>query len=91
MKEIIYNALTKTETFIERELTPEEVAANLESRKDSLRKQREKECFSIINRGQLWYSQLDVVQLEELEVWYQEWLDVTETLTIPEKPNWLEV
>ena len=55
-----------------------------------LRKQREQECFPIINRGQLWYSTLTAEQYRELQVWYQAWLDVTETLVVPEKPWWLE-
>lgn len=55
-----------------------------------LRKQREQECFPIINRGQLWYSTLTAEQYKELQVWYQAWLDVTETLVAPEKPGWLE-
>ena len=57
---------------------------------NNLRRQREKECFPIINRGQLWYSTLTAVQYSELQVWYQAWLDVTETLVVPEKPGWLE-
>lgn len=55
-----------------------------------LRQRREKECFSIINRGQLWYSTLTAEQYRELQVWYQAWLDVTKTLVIPERPSWLE-
>ena len=57
---------------------------------EELRKQREQECFSIINRGQLWYSTLTTEQYRELQTWYQAWLDVTETLVVPEKPGWLE-
>lgn len=55
----------------------------------NLRSKREKECYSIINRGGLWYDRLTTVQKEELDVWYQAWLDVTETKVIPEKPEWL--
>lgn len=54
-----------------------------------LRKQREKICFPYINRGELWYSRLSDVQITELNTWYQAWLDVTETKTIPETPGWL--
>ena len=56
----------------------------------TLRFKREKECFPIINRGQLWYSTLTAEQYRELQTWYQAWLDVTETLVAPEKPGWLE-
>ena len=57
---------------------------------DNLRALREEECFPIINRGQLWYNTLTTEQIEELNDWYQAWLDVTETKTVPEKPNWLK-
>lgn len=55
----------------------------------NLRFQREKACFPYINRGSLWYGKLTADQSEELNVWYQAWLDVTETKVIPEKPDWL--
>ena len=54
-----------------------------------LRSQREKACFPYINRGYLWYSKLTDEQKEELDVWYQAWLDVTETRQIPDAPEWL--
>lgn len=55
-----------------------------------LRRQREAECFPIINRGQLWYDTLSEEQTVELKEWYQLWLDVTQTKQIPEKPSWLK-
>ena len=63
-------------------LTNDEILENLRSR-------REFECFPIINRGQLWYNNLTDAQVEELKIWYQSWLDVTETKIIPNKPNWV--
>ena len=54
-----------------------------------LRSQREKACFPYINRGYLWYSKLTDVQKETLDLWYQAWLDVTETKVVPEMPEWL--
>ncbi len=62
-----------------------------------LRELRETECFSVINRGALWYAKLTPEQHQELNTWYNAWLDVTdkyqdgidiETL-IPKKPIWL--
>ena len=53
------------------------------------RKQRETECFPIVNRGKLWYDCLSFEQLAELKQWYHDWLDVTKTLVIPVKPKWL--
>lgn len=61
-----------------------------EEQKDNLRKRRETECFSVINRGQLWYEGISLAQLLELRQWYKAWLDVTTTLVAPEKPKWLE-
>lgn len=64
----------------------------------NLRTRRELECFSVVNRGQLWYETLTQTQKEELNTWYRNWLDITynysegidiETI-IPSKPNWLK-
>lgn len=57
---------------------------------DELRAMREVECFSIINRGKLWYDNLTEEQLVELNTWYNAWLNVTETRFVPEKPNWIK-
>ena len=57
----------------------------------TLREARERECFPIINRGKLWYDLLTFEQLSELRAWYKAWLDVTETLIIPTKPEWLNL
>ena len=54
-----------------------------------LRHQRDSECFSVINRGQMWYAALTELQKQELQTWYQAWLDVTETKIVPKKPDWL--
>ena len=68
----------------------EELIYNEERELESLRIRREQECFSVINRGQLWYSILTEEQLAELQTWYKAWLDVTETKVIPEKPSWIK-
>lgn len=54
-----------------------------------IRTRREKECFSVINRGPLWYERLTAEQQSELNIWYQAWLDATITGVIPEAPAWL--
>ena len=56
---------------------------------ENLRAKRDYECFSVVNRGKLWYDTLTDKQLEELSNWYKKWLDVTETLEEPQKPTWL--
>ncbi len=61
-----------------------------EQKKTDLRIQRERECFSVINRGRLWYAALTSAQVEELRAWYISWLKVTETLIIPERPAWVD-
>lgn len=57
--------------------------------KAEYRQRRETECFSVINRGQLWYEGISIQQLLELRQWYKDWLEVTETMVVPEKPTWL--
>lgn len=57
---------------------------------ENLRQRREEECFSIINRGELWYDALTEAQLNELNNWYNAWLNVTETEIIPIKPSWIK-
>lgn len=52
--------------------------------KETLRQRRQTECFTFVNRGQLWYATLSVKQLAELAAWYTAWLKVTETKNIPE-------
>lgn len=61
-----------------------------QNRLNNLRLKREHECFSVINRGQLWYNTLTEQQKIELNDWYLAWLDVTETRIIPQKPQWLK-
>ena len=64
--------------------------AYYETLKTELRDRREKECFSVVNRGQVWYDTLSEEQRAELAAWYLSWLNVTETLELPEKPVWLK-
>ena len=56
---------------------------------EKLRLKRQQECFPIINRGQLWYNKLSSEQIQELNQWYCNWLNVTETKVEPSKPEWL--
>lgn len=57
---------------------------------DELRFKRHKICFPYVNRGEMWYSRLSAKQKDELNVWYQAWLDVTSTKVVPETPEWLK-
>ena len=70
--------------------------AEYENELSNLRMQREIECFSVVDRSPFWYKTLTEKQLDELNTWYQEWLDVTEkkrgakSFNIPIKPDWLK-
>lgn len=64
-------------------------ARTTEELKEEYRRRRETECFPVINRGQLWYEGVSLTQLLELRSWYKAWLNVTETMVVPEKPAWL--
>ena len=61
-----------------------------EETKEEYRQRREKECFSVVNRGWIWYSSLTLSQWRELRSWYLAWLNVTDTKVIPERPAWLD-
>ena len=66
---------------------------------DNLRARREYECFSYVNRGVLWYNTLTNEQQQQLNTWYQAWLNVPQVYQetkpedietiIPTKPSWL--
>lgn len=67
----------------------QEEALLQEAEVEEIRQRREQECFSVVNRGQLWYELLNEEQKEELKTWYQAWLDATNTGVMPQKPAWL--
>jgi len=58
--------------------------------KEQIRQRRNNECFSVVNRGELWYQTLNSAEKAELAAWYRAWLDVTATNVIPQKPAWLD-
>ena len=62
----------------------------LQKELSDLRAKREAECFTVINRGKLWYDLLTFEQEKELADWYEAWLNVTITKTIPERPVWVD-
>lgn len=66
-----------------------DTALMLEQTRNDYRQRRETECFTVINRGQLWYEGITVPQMLELRKWYKAWLNVTDTMVVPEKPTWL--
>lgn len=82
---LFFEEYTKTEEYRQKERTWQ---ANHQV--NQLRLQREEECFPIINRGYLWYMHLSESQMQEMNAWYQAWLDVTVTQIVPQKPEWLQ-
>ena len=81
----------------------ENVEANKELELEQLRQQRQTDCFDIFNRNsyqvddsrysegyrRLMMTELNEVQQAELKEWYEAWCDVTDTLVMPTKPEWL--
>ena len=55
-----------------------------------LRQRRETECFSVVNRGWIWYTTLTLSQWRDLRSWYLAWLNVTETRSPPARPLWID-
>ena len=55
-----------------------------------IRERRQIECFNFVdNRSQLWWNHLSDERKEELNKWYEAWLNAPETRIIPEKPSWI--
>lgn len=85
-----YNGALFFEDYMETEEYKEKEATFKQTQNiKRLRRQRESECFPVINRGAFWYELRTEEEKTELREWYQKWLDVTDTLVIPEKPTWL--
>lgn len=63
---------------------------HLQKKRVELREERERVCFPIVNRGQVWYDTLTNKQRSELTDWYRAWLNVTKTLKVPPMPEWLK-
>lgn len=82
---LFFYEYTKTEEYKKK---AEAFAEN--GRLENLRRLRETECFSVVNRGALWYEKLAPEEKSELAAWYQGWLDVTETGIAPKTPEWLK-
>lgn len=78
----------KTETAPNKVL--ESCMRSVEKKQNELREERERVCFPIVNRGQVWYDTLTELQRAELAAWYRAWLNVTKTLKAPTMPAWLK-
>lgn len=89
----IYNEETKSYYTIEFQLTEEQYKIEqqilLNHEVSQIRAKRD-ECFRIVNRGQVWYNTLNEEQKNELQLWYEAWLDAPETKNIPIIPKWIK-
>jgi|GEM_PF-3588512 len=69
--------------------------SSIEQQKEKLREQRKTECFEYWNRQ--WIiepepnkpHQVTQKQFDEMELWYENWLNVTDTMVTPTRPTWL--
>ena len=75
-------------SFKEGKLIKHSILSEIE--KDHIRARRNRECFPIINRGNIWHDMLNAEEKEELGKWYHEWLDATATGVIPDLPSFLD-
>lgn len=66
------------------------VERSADERDNILRRLRTNRVFPIINRSNMWFNSLTQQQKNELQIWYQAWLDVTDTLVVPDRPAWLD-
>lgn len=68
-----------------------EIEVVVKTQIELLQEQRKKECFEVLeSKSKLWYDNLTEVQYNELNTWYNAWLNVTDTLVVPTKPTCLE-
>lgn len=62
---------------------------HIEHKKARLRRLRQVMCFDKVDRP-LWLNSLSSAQMVVVNRWYKAWLDVTETLEIPETPDFIK-
>lgn len=68
-----------------------EIEVVVKTQVELLQEQRKNECFNVLeSKSKLWYDNLTEVQYNELNTWYNAWLNVTDTLVVPTKPTFLE-
>ena len=92
--EKIYDKESKVigKRFYYLDLTEEQKASNTEAKIRVKTDKLRSECFAIINRGKLWYDGLNSTQLQELNTWYKEILDLPDKPLefVPTKPSWIK-
>lgn len=62
---------------------------NLDGAKTALRTMREDECFKYVDRA-AWYDGLTPEEKQQAQNWRKEWKNVTDTFTLPVKPNFVK-
>lgn len=74
----------------EGKLIVDTIPRSIEEQKNIIRRLRGNRVFPIINRSAFWFNSLTEEQKQDIQNWYQEWLDAPENLVIPERPAWLD-
>lgn len=70
-------------------LVVDTIPRTIEEQKNIIRRLRMNRVFPVINRSQMWFNSLTEQQKQDIQNWYQEWLDAPDNLVIPERPSWL--
>ena len=96
--QLYYVLESERQHYTDREATQDEINAHKSNFELEHIRNLRQECFAIINRGELWFDRLTDEQKQDLDDWYQEWLDITDKYVygidintiIPVKPSWLK-
>ena len=80
---LVFESETKTAEY-----AAAKAAYEKDEYKNRLRLRRENECFKITDRA-AWFYGLSDERKAEVLTWREAWLNVTETLVVPEKPDWI--
>jgi len=62
----------------------------IDEQKNIIRRLRKNRVFPIINRSQMWFNSLTEEQKQDIQIWYQDWLNAPQTLKMPKRPSWLD-
>lgn len=71
-------------------LVVDTIPRTIEEQKNIIRRLRANRVFPIINRSAFWFNSLTERKKQDIQDWYQEWLDAPDNLVIPERPSWLD-
>ena len=87
-KEIEQPKITELTQQEKQVIIEQEQKVQAEQELEKLRVRRAKECFTHIDPAGKWDNYTED-QKSQLRLWRKQWLDVTQTKIIPQKPYWL--